>query len=239
MTAAAAPPLNLHALVPASRANGPGLRAVVWLQGCSRGCPGCANPGTHDPAPRWLVAPGELADRLAASPGAEGVTLTGGEPLEQAEGVLELLERLRSSTSLSVVLFTGCDPDEVRALPHGPGILARVDVLVAGPYRHDLRAPGCLGGSSNQVALCLTDRYRPEDLEPTVAAEVLVAPDGRVTVTGPDPPRLPTPHDGRGGPLVHPLEGGAHPCPLESAVAPCSSLSPSQSPPRPPRRTPT
>ncbi len=37
----------LHALIPASRANGPGLRAVVFFQGCKVGCVGCWNPRTH------------------------------------------------------------------------------------------------------------------------------------------------------------------------------------------------
>ena len=39
--------LRLHQFLPASRANGPGLRAVLWVQGCSLGCPGCFNPQTH------------------------------------------------------------------------------------------------------------------------------------------------------------------------------------------------
>jgi pyruvate-formate lyase-activating enzyme len=41
--------IRVRAFEPASRANGPGLRAVVWFQGCTRACPGCFNPATHDP----------------------------------------------------------------------------------------------------------------------------------------------------------------------------------------------
>ncbi len=41
--------LRLHAFLPRSRANGPGWRSVVWVQGCSLGCAGCFNPQTHDP----------------------------------------------------------------------------------------------------------------------------------------------------------------------------------------------
>lgn len=40
---------RLHAIEPHSRANGPGLRTVVWFQGCTLRCPGCFNPETHDP----------------------------------------------------------------------------------------------------------------------------------------------------------------------------------------------
>ena len=39
--------LRLHGFLPRSRANGPGWRSVVWVQGCSLGCPGCFNPQTH------------------------------------------------------------------------------------------------------------------------------------------------------------------------------------------------
>jgi len=48
--------LRLHAFLPRSRANGPGWRSVVWVQGCSLGCPGCFNPQTHDRAEAGEVA---------------------------------------------------------------------------------------------------------------------------------------------------------------------------------------
>jgi pyruvate-formate lyase-activating enzyme len=52
--------LNLHALWPRSRANGPGVRMVLWLQGCTLGCPGCFNPATHAPESRWQVPVAEM-----------------------------------------------------------------------------------------------------------------------------------------------------------------------------------
>ena len=58
--------LRLHAFLPRSRANGPGWRSVVWVQGCSLGCPGCFNPQTHD------------REEIAATPEAEAVILPDG-----------------------------------------------------------------------------------------------------------------------------------------------------------------
>ncbi|MCU0780030.1 MAG: radical SAM protein [Akkermansiaceae bacterium] len=58
--------LRLHAFLPRSRANGPGWRSVVWVQGCSLGCPGCFNPQTHD----W--------EGIAATPEAEAFILPDG-----------------------------------------------------------------------------------------------------------------------------------------------------------------
>jgi anaerobic ribonucleoside-triphosphate reductase activating protein len=81
---------RVHAVEPRSQANGPGVRFVVWSQGCTLGCPGCFNPGTHPVtaagAGEW--PPGELAAAAAAQAGCiEGVTLTGGEPLQQPAAV--------------------------------------------------------------------------------------------------------------------------------------------------------
>src|ERR1039458_3611579 len=64
-----------------SRVNGPGLRAVVWLQGCSLGCKGCWNPQTHTFAERDNETAEGLAIWILAQKDIEGVTFSGGEPL--------------------------------------------------------------------------------------------------------------------------------------------------------------
>lgn len=179
--------LRLHAFLPASRANGPGLRAVVWTQGCTLGCPGCFNPGTHAAAGGETVAVEALYRRIVA-PGEriEGVTISGGEPLQQASPVAALLRRLRRETDLSVLLFTGFDWDELRRLREAPAVLASVDVVIAGRYDAGRRLGRGLLGSSNQTAHFLTDRYRPADLE-APPAEVVIGADGGVVLSGIDP----------------------------------------------------
>ncbi len=69
---------RVHAVEPRSRANGPGERFVVWLQGCTLGCAGCFNPLTHDAAGGSAIAIDELVARMAATRGIEGLTLSGG-----------------------------------------------------------------------------------------------------------------------------------------------------------------
>lgn len=88
----------LHAFIPASRANGPGLRAVVFFQGCSLDCAGCWNERSHR-----FTGPDVLVDAVAAQVlkvhadcALEGVTFSGGEPMQQAECLLELMSRLRA-----------------------------------------------------------------------------------------------------------------------------------------------
>ena len=76
----------LHALIPASLANGPGLRAVVFFQGCTLACPGCFNPGTHPFAGTEIsvLALAERVVRAYREYKLEGVTFSGGEPMQQA-----------------------------------------------------------------------------------------------------------------------------------------------------------
>lgn len=186
--------LRLHAFEPRSRANGPGLRAVVWFQGCTLGCPGCFNPGTHAAAGGVEVETRELAEDIRAlasevglRPGAtsaiSGVTLTGGEPLEQPEAALDLLERI-ADLGLGVLLFTGRGRREVEVLPLGPRILARVDVAVFGHYVEGRRVARGLLGSANQEVALLTSRHSMEDLGSVPPVEAIVRRDGTLTWTG-------------------------------------------------------
>src|SRR6266852_4410273 len=127
--------LRLHHFLPSSRANGPGTRAVLWTQGCSLGCPGCFNPQTHSFDGGELVPVDDLFARLVAlGDSIEGVTVSGGEPLQQRPALLSLLLRVRAETSLSVLVFTGFTWDELRSLPDADTLLACVDVLIAGRY---------------------------------------------------------------------------------------------------------
>src|ERR1017187_7286802 len=106
----------VHAIMPASRANGPGLRCVVFVQGCNLGCPGCWNFRTHafhgtESAVETILA--EVVNRHRQY-SLDGVTFSGGEPMEQAEDLDMLLQGLRSALPrLSVGMFTGYSEKEL------------------------------------------------------------------------------------------------------------------------------
>lgn len=150
--------LNVAAISRGSRVNGPGLRAVVWVQGCTIGCAGCFNPQTHPHLPRQLFDPVALADELCAIPQIDGITLSGGEPFEQAAACARFAERVRQH-ALTVLVFSGYT---YRALSQSPlaevqRLLATTDVLVAGPYvRSQARTAHDLRASANQELLALT-----------------------------------------------------------------------------------
>jgi anaerobic ribonucleoside-triphosphate reductase activating protein len=177
--------LRVHAVESRSRANGPGSRFVVWVQGCTLGCPGCFNPGTHAAGGRE-IAIDELAAQMA---GADGLTVSGGEPLQQAEGVAVLLDAART-LGMSTLAFSGYALDEIRALPGGPQVLARLDVLVDGRYVAGERLASGLRGSANQRIHLLTSRHTLAEVEATPVAEVRIAHTGEVVLTGVNPLKL-------------------------------------------------
>ena len=101
----------LHAFVPASRANGPGLRAVVYFQGCSLHCEKCCNPTTHKFRGVEVLPVLEVVQRFEEASqfeSLEGATFSGGEPMQQAEALLELMKEIRKvAPSASFGMFTG------------------------------------------------------------------------------------------------------------------------------------
>jgi anaerobic ribonucleoside-triphosphate reductase activating protein len=182
--------VNVHAMEPRSRANGPGTRFVIWFQGCSLGCPGCFNPDTHAPGPRSRHTVDDLlAQILALGDAIEGITLSGGEPFEQPDAALALVSAVRGRTRLSILIFSGYTIEEIRELPQGLAILAHIDVLVDGRYEARQRLGRGLRGSANQRIHLLSDRYRAADVEATPEAEIRIDARGQVVLTGVDPLR--------------------------------------------------
>ena len=183
--------VRIHATEARSRANGPGSRFVIWMQGCTLGCAGCFNPTTHDALGGRDVAIEELAAEMARArdAGSEGLSLSGGEPLQQAEGAAALLDAARS-LGLSTLAFSGYTLEELRALPHGSEVLARLDVLIDGRYVSTERLATGLRGSQNQRIHLLTPRYTMSDIEATPVAEVRISASGEAILTGVNPLKL-------------------------------------------------
>lgn len=181
--------LRIHRFVPFTRAEGPGERACLWVQGCPIRCAGCAVPWTWDAdAGEWMDV-GALAERILGGPAVEGVTFLGGEPFEQAAALAELGGILRGA-GLSVLTFSGYTIEKIRRARQADwdALLDVTDLLIDGPFvagRLDLSRPWV--GSSNQRYHFLTDRYR--HLEPELTSipqrlEVRVHPDGRLEING-------------------------------------------------------
>lgn len=171
-----------------ARDSGPGLRWLLFLQGCARPCTDqCLNPHYLDPAGGRLADPAELrlvAGQVAAGTWgrAEGVTLLGGEPTDQAAALRPFLETVRA-LGLSVMLYSG----HPLAWFHRPentvarALLELTDILVDSPFLPRLAAPDLRWrGSTNQRILRLTDRYtEPELIEQQANAGLTVTIRGQ------------------------------------------------------------
>lgn len=175
--------INVARTLPRSSVNGPGERFVVWVQGCSLRCAGCWNPDTWNNAPNRLLSSTDLASVILATRGIEGLTLTGGEPFEQASSLLHLVKSLREN-GLSIFVFTGYELKELISSAQVQ-LLRLCDVVVAGRYQHDNKTENLPWlGSSNQAVHFLTDRYNRSFLPTTQEFEVHLGNDGQLAITG-------------------------------------------------------
>lgn len=150
-----------------SLANGPGLRDVIWLQGCTLECPGCFNQHMWDHSPRHLIRVTDLANKLSSRVGIiEGVTISGGDPVEQAPALSNLLSLLRDF-GLTTMVYTGYTIEALQRIdnPHVNALLTHTDILIDGPYLEKRRTMNRQWrGSTNQRIHFLSEQYSSDIL---------------------------------------------------------------------------
>ena len=127
-----------------SLVDGPGVRSVVFFQGCDIHCKGCQNPSS------WNIEDGisynveELADLLKQKVINKKLTLSGGEPLLQKSAVVELIDKL---PNFDIVLYTGHDLDEIPK-----EILQKINYIKTGAFVEELKTSTTpYVGSTNQT----------------------------------------------------------------------------------------
>ena len=126
-----------------SLVDGPGVRTVVFLQGCDLHCKGCHNSSTWNISEGIPMTTAELAERLKKEVINKKVTISGGEPLIQTEAVVELLDMLNG---FDVALYTGHSDDEIPQ-----AILDRVKYIKTGNFQQDKKTTTVSYiGSTNQ-----------------------------------------------------------------------------------------
>lgn len=135
--------VRLAGMIGESIVDGPGIRFVVFAQGCKHNCPGCHNPQTHSFTGGKLVSIESIIDEIKKDPLLDGVTISGGEPFEQALALSELAHRVRKM-GLNVMTYTGYTFEE---LIEGSGqkegwdkLLSETDILVDGPFEIDKKS---------------------------------------------------------------------------------------------------
>ena len=149
--------MRIYGLVQDSIVDGPGFRFVCFVQGCTHHCPGCHNPDSHDSGGGTEMSAEDVGAELLKNPLTDGLTLSGGEPFQQAEDCLTLA-RLAHSHGLNVWSYTGYTYEFLRCQGTSAqqALLDEIDVLVDGPFlleRRTLSLPW--RGSDNQRVIDL------------------------------------------------------------------------------------
>ncbi|MBQ8700106.1 MAG: anaerobic ribonucleoside-triphosphate reductase activating protein [Acidaminococcaceae bacterium] len=136
-----------------SSVNGPGVRYVLFFQGCPHHCPGCQNPETHDPVGGTERNVADVIQEILQTKYLDGLTFSGGDPLLQPEAVIEIA-RAAKNAGLNIWLYTGWTFEQIQKGAAGEKAkeaLTQLDVLVDGPFVEKLKTGNAIWrGSDNQ-----------------------------------------------------------------------------------------
>lgn len=146
--------MRIAGFVEESIVDGPGFRIVIFFQGCAHHCYGCHNPETWDFEGGKEVSFDLIKKIIDDNPYADGITLSGGNPLYQIDASTEIAEYAKSK-GLDVILYTGFLFEEVlemtKANQRLKDLLNNVDTLIDGPFILEQRHLSLkFRGSSNQ-----------------------------------------------------------------------------------------
>ncbi len=160
--------LRVAGIVPESVVDGPGIRSVVFAQGCPRSCRGCHNPETLDPNGGKVVEDSEILEMISKVRLVRGVTFSGGEPFMQA-GAFACLGRRIKEKGLNIMTYTGYTWEQLLELGRQDRqfmeLLGVSDYLVDGPFmegQKDLNL--AFRGSSNQRVIDVRESLTRNEL---------------------------------------------------------------------------
>ena len=129
--------IRIAGVVRESIVDGPGIRFVVFCQGCPHGCRGCHNPDTHDFSGGYDCSVPVILREVDKNPLLSGVTFSGGEPACQSRGFSVLAEELKKR-DLNIMMYSGFTYEELLEKAKTEEYMARlignIDYLVDGPF---------------------------------------------------------------------------------------------------------
>ncbi len=147
--------MKIAQLIAPVHALGPGDRLCIWTQGCHRRCYNCISPEFQDAdlpeVPVQSIA--KIIMEIAKRENLTRITISGGDPFEQADELEKLLIHIRCYFN-DILVYTGFTLEEIKNKVCGDAglrVLELIDVLIDGPYIEDRNFEGCvLRGSDNQ-----------------------------------------------------------------------------------------
>ena len=180
--------LRLGFQIERSEIYGPGIRSVYWLQGCTLACEGCWNTQFWPSKGGDLIDVDRLLSELTDRQDIDGITLLGGEPLQQAPQVEKLMIGCKK-LGLTVFLYTGYEVHELTSTMQRCVDLA--DIVVLGRFVQALRNTNLRWrGSENQRLMINNPKYRYMDMSEQNEVEIHLDTSGGVRVVGYGEPQL-------------------------------------------------
>lgn len=149
--------IRIAGIIEESIVDGPGIRFVIFTQGCPHHCKGCHNPQTHDFNSGKEISINDILQMIEANPLLKGITLSGGEPFMQAKNLSILLDKIKGR-SLDVITYSGFTYEEILKKAdnenHFKDLLERTNILIDGKFEEDKKNENLMyRGSSNQRAI--------------------------------------------------------------------------------------
>jgi len=160
---------------------GPGVRFVIWTQGCTLACKGCWNKQFWAKSGTKMQV-NSLIAQITSTEGIEGITLLGGEPLQQAEPVLKIIQAVQK-LGLSVFLYTGYDVEEFNETMQA--CFDNSDIAITGRYILEKRDTSLRWrGSTNQIVHYPSELYTNLKIEERNEVEFVINEEGGVSMFG-------------------------------------------------------
>lgn len=142
--------VRLAGLLPSSLVNGPGIRMVIFAQGCIHNCEGCFNQHTHSFDGGEEINCEEIINKIKKDPFLKGVTFSGGDPFEQPNQFKWLADEIHK-LGLNIWSYTGYTFEELLKDSEKYELLKSIDILVDGKFVISLKSDKCkFRGSTNQ-----------------------------------------------------------------------------------------
>lgn len=174
--------IRLGDTLSSSQIYGPGKRFVIWVQGCSLECPGCWNKEFWTTESGYELEISELISIISSTNEIEGITILGGEPLEQPEATLILIQSVKR-IGLTVMLYTGYEENEMTDLQLE--CIYASDIVIMGRYVASMRDTTLRWrGSSNQEIKILSEAYKDIEIEEKEEVEITIDTNGAISMAG-------------------------------------------------------
>lgn len=178
--------LNIAHYIKSSKANGPGNRFTIWLQGCPFDCKGCFNQEYRKLTTGTLITPDDLFNIITNTKNIKAVTFSGGEPFYQAQALSELAQKLKKQ-DYNILCYTGYSLQDLQKSGTAAQklLLSTIDILIDGRFMEELKTDRKYTGSSNQQIHYLSGSPGENDPDPDLnVAEITIAEDGSIILSG-------------------------------------------------------